>query len=123
MANCGAGECSCECPNGCGCISSSDDPTNCVCRCFGGARPPNFGVFQGVGPTTLINAQFRGVDAGEVAVVLSRTLKVELAVPAALLKKRITVNLKKTPVRTVIKHLGLVEIKSASRRRRGKRSR
>jgi hypothetical protein len=123
MANCGAGECSCECRNGCGCISSSDDPLDCDCKCFGGLRPPNFGVLQGVGPTTLINAHFRGVNAGEVAVVLSRALRVHLAVPTSLLKKRLSVKLKRTPVRAVIKRLGLVEIKRAPNKSRRKRSR
>jgi len=54
MAKCGAGECSCECKNGCGCIASSDDPLNCDCRCFGGLRAPNFGVFEGVRSIELI---------------------------------------------------------------------
>ena len=115
MAKCGAGECDCECTNGCGCIASSDDPTNCDCKCFGGLRPPNFGVLEGVnGATTKINVYFRGVSAAEVAVALSRALRVHLAVPTSLLNKRLTVRLKNTPIRTVIKHLGLVEIKPAS---------
>jgi hypothetical protein len=123
MAKCGAGECSCECKNGCGCISSSDDPTDCVCACFGGLRPPSLGVLEGAGPTTNINVHFRGVNATEVAVALSRALRVHLAVPTSLLNKRLTVTLKKTPIRKVIKHLGLVEMRGASASSPHKRSR
>jgi hypothetical protein len=47
MARCGAGECECEGANGCGCIANSDDPKDCDCHCFGGLRPPNFGVIEG----------------------------------------------------------------------------
>jgi len=107
MAKCGAGECACECTNGCGCIASSDDPTDCVCRCFGGLRAPNFGVLEGV---TSIELMLRHAPASQVAVSLSRALGIELAIPTSQLDKRITVRLKKTPVRKVIKHLGFVEV-------------
>ena len=115
MAKCGAGECTCECTNGCGCIASSDDPTDCVCRCFGGLRPPNFGVFEGVNE---INLTLRGASASQVAVALSRALRVDLAVPTSLLDKRLNVRLKNTPIRTVIKRLGLVKIRGASASKR-----
>jgi hypothetical protein len=111
MAKCGAGECECECTNGCGCIASSDEPANCECRCFGGLRPPNFGVFEG---TSEINLTLRGAPASHVAVALSRALRVELAVPTSLLDKRLNVRLKNTPIRTVIKHRGFVKIRGAS---------
>ena len=112
MAKCGAGECDCECTNGCGCISSSDDPTDCDCRCFGGLRAPNFGVFEGV---TSIELALLHAPASQVAVSLSRALGVELAVPTSLLEKRLTVRLKKTSIRKVIKHLGFVEIRKRPR--------
>ncbi len=120
MAKCGAGECTCECTNGCGCIASSDDPTSCDCRCFGGLRAPNFGVFEGVNQ---INLTLRGAPASQVAVALSRALRVELAVPTSLLDKRLNVRLKNTPVRTVIKHLGFVKIRGASANSPSKRKR
>jgi len=120
MANCGAGECSCECVNGCGCIASSDDPTDCDCRCFGGVRAPNFGVLEGV---TSIDLTLRGAPASQVAVSLSRALGVQLAIPTPLLDKRLNVRLKKTPIRTVIKHLGFVEIRGAKAKSPRKRSR
>jgi hypothetical protein len=112
MARCGAGECECECKNGCGCISSSDDPTDCVCRCFGGLTAPNFGVFANV---TSVQLTFRHAPASQVATSLSRALGVEIAVPTKMLNKRITVSLKKTPVRKVIKHLGFVEVPKRNR--------
>jgi hypothetical protein len=120
MARCGAGECECVCTNGCGCISSSDDPTDCVCRCFGGLRAPNFGVFEGA---TEIDLTLRGAPASQVAVALSRALRVELAVPTSLLDKKLSVRLKKVPVRHVIKHLGLIQIRRASANSRRKSSR
>ena len=112
MAKCGAGECSCECKNGCGCIASSDDPRDCDCRCFGGLRAPNFGVFEGVGSIELI---LRNAPVSQVAVSLSRALGIQLAIPTSLLEKRLNVRLKKTPIRKVIKHLGLVEIRKRPR--------
>jgi hypothetical protein len=111
MANCGAGECSCECTNGCGCIASSDDPLDCDCKCFGGVRAPNFGGLAGV---TSIELILRGAPASQVAVSLSRALGLQLAVPTSLLDKRLTVRLKNIRVRKAIKHLGFVEIRGAS---------
>lgn len=120
MAKCGAGECSCECTNGCGCIASSDEPESCECRCFGGLRPPNFGVLEGV---RAIDLTLRGARGSEVAVALSRALGVQLAVPTSLLDKRLSVRLKKTPIRTAIRHLGFVEIRRAFANSPRKRSR
>lgn len=114
MAKCGAGECECECKNGCGCIASSDEPESCECRCFNETGGTNFGVLEGVNATTKINVHFRGATAAQVAVALSQALRVQLAVPTTLLNKRLTVRLKNTPVRTLVKQLGLVQITRAS---------
>ncbi len=123
MAKCGAGECDVVCENGCGCISSSDEPESCECRCFGGTTSPKFGVLSGVNQLTKINVTFRGARASEVAVALSQSLRVSLAIPTPLLNKRLNVRWKKMPIRTVIKRLGLVEIKGASTNTPRKRSR
>jgi len=123
MAKCGAGECECECKNGCGCIASSDEPETCECRCFNETGGTNFGVLEGVNATTKINVHFRGANAAQVAVALSRALGVQLAVPTSLLNKRVTVRLMNTPVRSVVKQLGLVQLKRASTNRSRKRSR
>jgi len=123
VAKCSAGGCDCECTNGCGCIASSDEPDNCDCKCFGGTRAPNFGIFEGVNATTKINVHFRGANASQVAVALSRALRVRLAVPTSLLDKRLNVRLKNTPIRTVIKRLGFIEIRRASTNSPRKRSR
>jgi hypothetical protein len=120
MARCSAGECNCECTDGCGCIASSDEPDNCECRCFGGLRPPNFGVLEGVNE---IDLTLRGAPASQVAVALSRALRVPLAVPTSLLDKRLNVRLKNTPIRTAIKHLGFIETGRASGKSPRRRSR
>jgi hypothetical protein len=120
MAKCGAGECECECTNGCGCIASSDEPANCECHCFGGLRPPNFGVLEGANE---INLTLRGAPASQVAVALSGALRIELAVPTSLLDKRLNVRLKNTPIRTAIRHLGFVNIRGASANSPSKRKR
>jgi hypothetical protein len=116
MAKCGAGECDCECTNGCGCIAMSDEPDSCDCWCFRGSSVGNIGVLSGVaGPTTKVDVNIRGVRASQVAVALSRSLRVRLAIPTSILDKRINVRLKNTPIRTVIKRLGLVEIRTRPR--------
>jgi hypothetical protein len=124
MAKCSAGGCDVVCANGCGCIASSDEPDNCECRCFGGTTPPKFGVLSGVtGLTTKIDVTIRGARASQVAVALSRAFRLRLAIPTSLLDKRLNVTLKNTPIRTAIKHLGLIEIKQASTNSPRKRSR
>ena len=112
MAKCSAGQCEVSCKNGCGCIAMSDEPETCDCRCFGESTVANFPVLQGVtGPTTKVNVTIRGARASQVAVALSRALRVRLAIPTSLLNKRLNVRCKNTPIRTVVKRLGLVEIK------------
>jgi hypothetical protein len=123
MAKCGAGECECECRNGCGCIASSDEPESCECRCFGGASGANFGVLAGVNALTRIDLTIRGARGSEVAVALSRALRVELAVPTSLLDKRLNVRLKNTNVRTLIKRLGFIDTGRAAVKKKGKRPR
>jgi hypothetical protein len=124
MAKCGAGECDVECKNGCGCIASSDEPENCACWCFGSKIPPNVAVLQGPdGPPKKINLNVCGARGSEVAVALSRALRVHIAVPTSLLDKRLNVRLKNAPIRTAIKHLGFIEIRRASANSPRKRSR
>jgi hypothetical protein len=102
--------------NGCGCIaiSGSDERKDCECWCFGGTTPPKVAVLQGAtGPTTKIDVTIRGARASQVAVALSRALRLRLAIPTSLVDKRLNVRWKSTPIRTVIKRLGLVEIRRA----------
>ena len=85
----------------------SDDPLDCDCRCFGGLRAPNFGVFEGVSSIELI---LRNAPVSQVAVSLARALGIQLAIPTSIFDKRLNVRLKKTPIRTVIKKLGFVKM-------------
>jgi hypothetical protein len=80
-------------------------------------------VLSGVGLTTKVDVNIRGVTAAQVAVALSKSLRVQLAIPTPLLEKRLNLRLKKTPVRAVIKRLGLIEIKKTSRSSSRKRTR
>ena len=118
MAECSAGGCEASCKNGCGCIavSGSDDRKDCECWCFGGTTPPKVAILQGTNgaPPKKVDVTFRGVLAPKAAIALSRALRVRLAVPTSLFDKRLNVRLKNKPVRSVIKHLGFVEIKRAS---------
>ena len=124
MAKCGAGECEVECKNGCGCIASSDEPESCQCWCFGGLGPPKVAVLEGsLGPPRKVNLNIRGARGSEVAIALSKALRVHLAVPTSLLDKRLSVRLKNTPIRAVIKHLGFIETRRASGHSPRKRSR
>jgi hypothetical protein len=114
MAKCSAGGCEASCRNGCGCIAMSDEPETCECWCFGGTTPPKVAFLPGAtGPTTKVDVTIRGVRASQVAVALSRGLRVRLAIPTSLLDKRLSVRCKNTPIRSVIKRLGLVEIRRA----------
>jgi hypothetical protein len=116
MAKCSAGGCEASCKNGCGCIAMSDAPDSCDCWCFHGSSVGNVAVLSGVtGPTTKVDVNIRGVRASQVAVALSRSLRVRLAIPTSILDKRLNVRLKNTPIRTLIKRLGFVEIRTRSR--------
>jgi hypothetical protein len=72
-------------------------------------------VLSGVNVLTKIDLNIRGALGADVAVALSRALRMELAVPTSLLKKPINVKLKKTPVGAVIKHLGFIKMPGSGR--------
>ena len=114
MAECSAGGCEASCKDGCGCIaiSGSDERKDCECWCFSGTTPPRVAVLKGAdGPPRKVDVNFRGAPVTAAAVALSRALRLRLAVPTSLLKKRLNVRLKNVPIRSVIKRLGLVEIR------------
>jgi hypothetical protein len=107
MANCGAGECSCECgkSEGCGCIASSDDPTLCECHCYG-ASTAGKGILQ-LSHTTLVDVSIKGLPLGEVTKFLNAVLPVPVHAHSEHPRHALSVEFKGKPLSDVLKVLGL----------------
>jgi len=114
---CSAGDCSVECGDGgCGCISSSDDPRDCFCRCF----PSRFAIVKGqkilfktfkprikVTSQTKFNICAHDLPIGAFAEFLDKLLPNKIFVPAKIATNRVTLSLKTKTLRQIINGSGL----------------
>ena len=115
---CSAGDCSVECGRGgCGCISSSDDPSDCFCRCY----PSGFAIVRGqkipfkkfkpgikVTPQTKFNICAQDLPIGALAELFDKCLPNKIFVPASIATNRVTIRLKNKTFRQIIIGSGLV---------------
>lgn len=114
--NCEAGDCSVECSGGCGCISSSDDPSDCFCRCY----PSRFAIVKGrkilfktfkprikVTSQTKFNICAHDLPIGALAEFLDKFLPNKIFVPANRATDKVTLRLKNKTFPQVINGSGL----------------
>jgi hypothetical protein len=112
MADCSAGDCSCECPRGgCGCIASSEDPSDCSCHCYHSrfaivkGRKILFKTFKPrikVTSQTKFNICTHDLAIRELAQILDKYLPNEIVVPANIATNRVTISLKNKTLRQII---------------------
>ena len=115
---CTGGNCSADCGGGCGCISSSDDPDDCHCKCYfsifvtakGGRRIP-FRTFKPgikVTPQSKFDICVKNLPIGALAEFLDKYLPNKIVVPARVATKKVTIRLKKKTFKQIINGSGLV---------------
>jgi hypothetical protein len=116
MVKCGAGECGVECGKGkgCGCIAESDNPSNCICYCFGDATTGGLTLTQG----TLVDVSINGLPIFEAATFLNALHTEHILMPLARMSEPISLNLKRRPFSEVLHHLSLTTTESVERGKR-----
>jgi hypothetical protein len=109
MAKCNGGKCSITCPGGCGCVSDAKTGECLGCFCSGGGKG-KFGDFK---PTVLtpINISAHQITLADFAAGLNRLYPNRIAVPAANVHKKLTLELKNTTFTNAINKLGLKKLR------------
>ena len=103
MVTCTAGRCKITCPpGGCGCVYEYDRDA-CTCECFG----EETGGGAKLSLNALVDVCVSGLPLGQFAAQLDRMLAREVLVPASRLNEKVKLRLKRVPMSTAIKELGL----------------
>jgi hypothetical protein len=101
---CSAGNCSISCPGGCGCISSSADPTNCRCLCNDATEVPGDATFA---LEALVDVQIVDLATAYAAALITPADQ-EICVPGTRVFERVTQERTRLSLKELIRAFKLV---------------
>ena len=112
MASCSSGNCRIDCPEGCICVSVIDKPEKCWCRCFNSFKKKDNMPRLKPGERLAISA--KNMPLGKVALFLEHLGLGPIAVPAARLNHRVTMNAKGPTASQLFKRLRLIPLRASN---------
>ena len=110
---CQAGNCDAECVEGCICIASANNPSDCTCECTHPHTKPAekkvpYKTRIKVTPQARYDVCARNIPVIRVAQFLDKLLPNKILVPAPLLTKKVNLSLKNKMFRQIIISSGLI---------------